>query len=158
MSARLVLSTATPATRDGLAQAAALAVVAARGGERPALLVALEREPRRRPATLLASPAARELEAALREAVPASVARGHFCLVSLPDEPSSLDQIPALAAAHAGVTVAQVPPGLWQSGLELGCRGGLLRAEASRATARSPGSWPAICAAAASRRGSRLGR
>jgi hypothetical protein len=133
MSGRLILSTATPGTRDGLAQAATVGVAAAHGGERPALLVALEREPRRRPATLLASPAARELERALRDAgVSAAVARGHICLASLADEPESLDSIELLAGAHEGVTIAHLPAPMWERGLGPHCSAGLLRAELPR--------------------------
>jgi hypothetical protein len=133
MSGRLIVSTATPGTRDGLSQAAAVGVAAAHGGERPALLVALEREPRRRPATLLASPAARELERVLRDAgVSAAVARGHLCFVSLAAEPESLESMDLLAGVHEGVTVAHLPGSMWQRALGPECGAGLLRAELPR--------------------------
>jgi hypothetical protein len=136
MSAAVVLSTETAGTRDGLAQAAAVAVSAA-GGQHAALLVALEDEPRRRPGTLLAAPEARRLEVRLRGGgFETASARGHLCQVSLPAGPEALDSLaPIRDLAGEGLVVFHLPARLWPAALELGCAGlraGLLRARLPR--------------------------
>ena len=132
----LVLSSAAPGARDGLAYAAAIAVAAARSGRGPALLAAFEAEPQRRSASLLAAPEARDLEAELRAAEIGPVsARGHICRLGLPAEKDSLLALAEfLERDAAGTAVAQLPGGLWTEALACSpsCRGGLLRAELPR--------------------------
>jgi hypothetical protein len=105
--------------RDSLALAAALAVEAEPVGRGPVLLVELWPEPRRRPATLLCAPAARELEAELRGlGMPAS-ARGRFCHLGVEEEGEALDRLAAaLPECGAKVAVVRVPPVLWVPALE----------------------------------------
>jgi hypothetical protein len=130
----IVLCTEAAGARDGLAQAAAVAVAAA-GREGAALLVALEAEPRRRSGTLLAAPGARELEEAARAAGFATAsARGHLCVVSLPAADESIDALEALEALAAGRPVfASVPGKLWGAALAVsGAVAGLLSARLPR--------------------------
>jgi hypothetical protein len=134
----MIVSTEAAGSRDGLAQAAAVAVSVAQAHGR-ALLVALEDEPRRRPGTLLAAPGARRLEAGLRAAgFETASARGHLCHLSLPageDALATLDTLSGNGAADDRAVVVHLPATLWQPALDgpaAGAAGGLLRASLPR--------------------------
>ena len=105
--------------RDSLALAAAVAVEAECAREVPTAMVELRPEPRRRAATLLCSPAARAIEAALREAgLPAS-ARGRVCHLSAAEDEEAFGAVgAALAAAGAEVAVVHVCGALWIPAIE----------------------------------------
>jgi transglycosylase-like protein with SLT domain/D-alanyl-D-alanine carboxypeptidase-like protein len=130
----IVLCTEAAGARDGLAQAAAVAVAAA-GRDGASLLVALEAEPRRRSGTLLAAPGARKLEEAARAAgFSTASARGHLCVVSLPAEEESVGALKELEAIAGGRPVfASVPGSLWSDALAVpGAVAGLLSARLPR--------------------------
>jgi hypothetical protein len=120
--------------RDCLAVAATVAVEAGDATRSASVLLAeLASEPRRRAATLLCSPGAREIEAFLRGGGLAAAARGRFCHLCLDDEEESLDQLAAaLPGCRAGLAVVQVPGDLWVRALEsrLEPSGGILVADA----------------------------
>lgn len=100
--------------RDSLALAAAVAVEAECSLEVPTALVELRPEPRRRAATLLCSPAARQVEAGLRDAGLMASARGRVCHLSVADDEDGLGKVAvALTAGGVGIAVVQVPGGLW---------------------------------------------
>jgi hypothetical protein len=133
---RVVLVSATGGRRSS-ALAAAVAVEAAagfEGAESAALLCEIEKEPRRRPATMLAAPGARRLESALRAGGLAASARGHLCQLGLEDDDGALENL-SVAAAEADLVVAAIPASLWTPALEwepLGVTGGLLLADLPR--------------------------
>jgi len=121
----------------GISIAAAVAAIAAAGGL-PALMVEAGTAPRPTRATLLCSPAARELERRLSTAgCGSAVARGAVCFLSLP---AGDDLFERAAAAFelvppAGACVAFVAQGLWQDALgdpELQPTGALLNADLDR--------------------------
>jgi hypothetical protein len=118
--------------RESLSTAAAVAVEAEVASGRPALLAELSPDSRRRPATLLCSPAARALEAELRGAgLPAS-ARGRLCHLRVSADEEGLAQLATvLPVCGAELAVVQVPPLLWTPALEAGLelRGALLLAD-----------------------------
>jgi hypothetical protein len=83
------------------------------------ILAVAEPELRRRRPSLLAAPAARELEASLREAGLAATARGHLCHLPVLADDAGLRELPgALAAAGADLVVLDLPPELWTEALE----------------------------------------
>ena len=110
-SARATL-VVTGADRGGaLALAAAVASEAAAVSGRAALLAELGDEARRRPATLLAAPASRELESRLRGAGVACSARGHICHLGAEAGEEDLERVGLLAeAAGAEMVVIALPP------------------------------------------------
>src|SRR5262245_46462374 len=116
--------------------AAALAVEGALLAPRPVLLAECSVEPRRRRATALASPRARELEALLREAGIAASARGHLCHLGVPADAGGLAELEAAAGLAGGaLVVVDVPARLWSQALErpgLQPRAGLLLVELPR--------------------------
>lgn len=120
---------ATGSDRGGaVSLAAAVAAEAAAPGGRAVLVAELGDEARRRPATLLASPPARELEAALREAGAACSARGHFCHLGEQASAEGLERVEALAlVAGAELLVVSLPPRLWGAALEAEPYGGARR-------------------------------
>src|SRR5918994_3922867 len=134
MTPGMVLVSGSPLGGPSLPLAAALAVEAAQAGPGPVLLAELTPEPRQRAATLLAAPAARALEASLRESGLSAAARGHLCHLAVPASAEGLAEL-AGAAAAAAVCVAQVPGGLWTVALEYGelaLRGGLVLVDPPR--------------------------
>ncbi|MEK6276986.1 MAG: transglycosylase SLT domain-containing protein [Actinomycetota bacterium] len=132
-----LLVTSVGGARGGDALAAAIAVAAAEG-ERPTLLIEVGLPARARRATLLASPAARELEERLAgTAAGDAVARGLVCQLGLPVCPEVLDRAAAAVELlpRSGACVLHVAPNLWQEALAhrgLCVRGALLRAELPR--------------------------
>ncbi len=112
----------TGSDRSGaLALAAAVAVEAAATRGRAVLLAELGEEVRRRPATLLAAPPARELERTLRDAGVRCAARGHLCHLGAGASEEELERAGGLAAAAgAEVLVVAVPPELWGAALRSG--------------------------------------
>ena len=82
MSAATILATGS-GTRGGLSLAAGVAVEAAAATGARTLLVEVAEGARRRGATLLSTPAARELEDSLRIAGWSGSARGHLCHLAL---------------------------------------------------------------------------
>lgn len=142
MTAVVALVSGTRA-RDGLAVAATVAVEAECALMTPTVLAEMRAEPRRRPATLLCSPAARRMETALRDAGLMASARGRVCHLSVGDANAELDELAAaLYLCGAGVAVVQLPGSMWIPALEsaLGPAGGALVAD--------PGSERALAALA----------
>ena len=133
MSPRLVLASRTAGGGPVLPLAAAVAVEAALGIGRGVVLAEAGEEPRRRAASLLASPSARELEASLRDAGLAASARGHLCHLPVTADPAGLEELPgALSAAGVELAVLCLPARLWRGALEregLGTVAGLLAVE-----------------------------
>jgi hypothetical protein len=136
MTPPVVLATELHEGSGGLAVCAAVAVEisgwssAERGG---ALLVEVAALRARRP-TLLASPAARELEDGLREAGFDQVAaRGRLCWLSLNGEDpfAGLEEVVLGTKQSAQVTIVAVPSALWPEAIEWAPRpaAGLLRAD-----------------------------
>lgn len=119
--------------RGSLALAASLAAEVAAESERGVLLAELAHEPRRRSTTLLASPAARELERALRDRGSRASARGHFCHLGAAPEPDDSPSISSLAdGAGVELLIMHVAPELWASVIDspgLGPEAGLLLAD-----------------------------
>jgi Transglycosylase SLT domain/D-alanyl-D-alanine carboxypeptidase len=70
--------------------------------------------------SLLASPAARDLAAALvgAEDPEPAVSRGHVVVTALPPEPVSLARLERLRAGCPGSVVARLPAGLWPEAIE----------------------------------------
>ena len=134
MTPAVVLVSGSPFGGSSLPLAAALAVEAAQTSSGPALLAELAAEPRRRAPTLFAAPAARGLEATLREAGLRAAARGHLCHLAAPASAEGLAEL-AGAASASTVCVARVPGGLWTLALDYGeleIRGGLVLVELPR--------------------------
>jgi hypothetical protein len=125
--------------RETVALASAFAVEAARElGPRVLLAETGDDEggQRRRGPTLLASPAARELEDGLRQRGLGASARGHVCHLRVEPGVEAVGDLPATAAAvGAELLVACVPPGDWLPALDAGAlrpRGVLLLVELPR--------------------------
>jgi hypothetical protein len=123
--------------RSSLSLAAAVAVEIGSGGGTPTLLAELGPAARRRPATLLAAPAARRLEDSLRAAGHRGSARGHLCHLALQgEEDDPLDVLcRAVDESDTEVVVAHLPGALWVPALEsrsLGAVGGCILVELPR--------------------------
>lgn len=130
-----VLATATAGASGSEALAAALATcMAAEGGA--ALLVEVGAAAQRRRPTLLASPAARELEQRLGGTADGAAARGVLCHLAAGDGDEGLRRAAEALAAAGGVPcVVHVAPELWLAALEhpgLAARGALIRADVPR--------------------------
>jgi hypothetical protein len=105
--------------RDSLALAAAIAVEAECARGAPTVLAELRAEPRRRAATLLCSPAARELEEVLRAAGLYASARGRVCHLCATDDEEALGTVGAeLRACGAGIAIMHLPGRLWVPALD----------------------------------------
>ena len=122
--------------RGSLALAATLSVEAARATGAGVLLAEVGPSKARRPTTLLASPAARKLESALRAGGYHASARGHLCHLGVQPDAAALAELGGAAqAADARLLVVHLPPGLWREGLDaeaLEPSGGLLLVELPR--------------------------
>ena len=122
--------------RGSLALAATLSVEAARATGAGVLLAEVGPSQARRPTTLLASPAARELESALRAGGHQASARGHLCHLGVQPDAAALAELGGAAqAADARLLVVHLRPGLWREGLDaeaLEPSGGLLLVELPR--------------------------
>jgi D-alanyl-D-alanine carboxypeptidase len=111
---RLVLASESPGGRGGIATCAAVAVALAAESTGAVLIAEIGAERPRRP-TMLASEAARSLEAALGAAgFPSAAARGRVCWLGLPDK-GWHDELQRALALEGGaeVVVAFVPGELW---------------------------------------------
>ena len=107
--------------RASLGLAAAVAVEGAALTGAATLLVEIGEPARRRSPTLLAAPAARRIEDALRRRGLRGSARGHICHLALPNAAESLDTTAsAIAAAEAELAVVHLPGSLWVPALESG--------------------------------------
>jgi hypothetical protein len=132
-----LLVTGVGEARGSEALAAAIAVAAAED-ERPALLVEVCSAERSRRATLLASPAARELEQRLAGEVPGTpVARGLLCHLALESGDEVLDQAAAAVERlpRSAACVVHLAPEHWQEALGhrgIGPHAALLRADLPR--------------------------
>jgi hypothetical protein len=120
-----------------VALAASIAVEVSAVGGIPTLLAELGPSARRRPTTLLASPAARGLEDRLRSTGWPASARGHLCHLALTGEGGdALEELAdALSEVEPEVVVAQMPGKLWVPALEaerLGAVGGCVLLELPR--------------------------
>ena len=135
MSAAAILVTGS-GRRGSLALAAAVAVEAAAASGARTLLVEVATAARRRGATLLSTPAARELEDSLRIAGWSGSARGHLCHLALDTEDEPLETLGAtMLEGGAELVVAHLPAGLWVPALdcdEIGALGGLIVVELPR--------------------------
>ena len=136
MGAATVLVTGSE-RRAALALAAAVAAEVGASGGAPVLLAELGPAARRRPATLLASPAARRIEEELRSSDRSGSARGHLCHLALTEEDGEPVESLAGALAETGaeVVVAQVPGALWVPALEsprVGALGGCVLVDLPR--------------------------
>jgi Transglycosylase SLT domain/D-alanyl-D-alanine carboxypeptidase len=113
-----------------LGLAGAVAVEAAVLTGAGTLLVEVGDAARRRGPTLVASPGARRIEAALREGGRRASARGQICHLAVAGEAEPLeDAAGAISASGAELAVIHLPGGLWVPGLEaadLGVSGGCL--------------------------------
>jgi hypothetical protein len=129
MSAATILATGS-GRRGSLALAAAVAVEAAAATGARTLLVEVAEGARRRTATLLSTPAARELEDSLRIAGWAGSARGHLCHLALDAAGEPIEELGATTAeGGADLVVAHLPATLWVPALdrdEIGALGGLI--------------------------------
>jgi hypothetical protein len=107
--------------RAGLGLAAAVAVEGAALTGAATLLVEIGESAHRRAPTLLAAPAARRAEQALRHQGLRGSARGHICHLALPHADRSLDTVgSAIAAAEAELAVVHLPGALWVPALQSG--------------------------------------
>jgi hypothetical protein len=135
MSAATILATGS-GRRGSLALAAAVAVEAAAATGARTLLVEVADGTRRRGATLLSAPAARELEDSLRIAGWSGSARGHLCHLALGADDEPLETLGAtMLEGGAELAVAHLPAGLWVPALdsdEIGAVGGLIVVELPR--------------------------
>jgi hypothetical protein len=122
--------------RAALALAAGVGVEVAAAAQVPVLLAEVSEAPRRRGPTLLASPGARELEAALRREGAPAAARGHLCHLAAEASEEGLALLAGgIAAAPDAPAVIHLPGGLWVAALAheaLAADGGLLLAELPR--------------------------
>ncbi len=125
MSAPVILAGGLPGAGGELAAAAAVAVAIAsrpgREGTAPRAVLFVEVGSRRaRGPTMLASPAARELERALRDADLEAAARGHVTWLGLGEGPDWLERLGSALefAGEAGAAVVHVPPAQWREALE----------------------------------------
>jgi hypothetical protein len=118
--AAAILVAGAPGAGPPLPVAAAIAVESALAADQSVLLAEAAAQPRRRPATLLAAPRARELEASLREAGFAATARGHFCHLAVSADGEGLAVLEAAGAlAEEAIAVVELPPALWAEALRL---------------------------------------
>jgi hypothetical protein len=135
----VVLATSVGGAGGGAALAAAVGVAAATAEpERPRAvsLVDLDRSPRSRGPTMLASAPARELEDAVRALgarFTAAAARGHLVQLAIPGD-DGLDRVAELLAARppASLVIVHVPEELWSRAIEdrrLTPSAGLLQAD-----------------------------
>ena len=135
MTAATILATGTR-RRGSLALAAAVAVEAAAATGARTLLVEVAEGSRRRGATLLSTPAARELEDSLRIAGWSGSARGHLCHLALGTDGRPLDALgETMLEGGAELVVAHLPAALWVPALdsdEIGALGGLIVVELPR--------------------------
>ena len=135
MSAAAILATGG-GRRGSLALAAGVAVEAAAATGARTLLVEVAAGARRRGATLLSAPAARELEDSLRIAGWSGSARGHVCHLGLDAENEPLETLGAtMLEGGAELVVAHLPTELWVPALdreEIGALGGLILVELPR--------------------------
>ena len=105
--------------RGSLALAATLSVEAARATGAGVLLAKVGPSQARRPTTLLASPAARELESALRAGGHQASARGYLCHLGVQPDAAALAELGGAAqAADTRLLVVHLRPGLWPEGLD----------------------------------------
>jgi Transglycosylase SLT domain/D-alanyl-D-alanine carboxypeptidase/Putative Flp pilus-assembly TadE/G-like len=129
MSAATILATGS-GRRGSLALAAAVAVEAAAATGARTLLVEVAKGARRRTATLLSTPAARELEDTLRIAGWSGSARGHLCHLALDAAGEPIEELGATTAeGGAELVVAHLPATLWVPAFdrdEIGALGGLI--------------------------------
>ena len=121
----MILAGGLPGAGGELAAAAAVAVAIAsrpgREGTAPRAVLFVEVGSRRaRGPTMLASPAARELERALRDADLEAAARGHVTWLGLGEGPDWLERLGSALelAGEAGAAVVHVPPAQWREALE----------------------------------------
>jgi hypothetical protein len=113
-----VLATGTD-RRLSLGLAAAVAVEAAALTGAGTLLIELGERAQRRGPTLLAAPAARRLEEALRSAGRRASARGHLCHLALADPGDDLAELTAvISGSGAELAVVHLPGPLWVPALE----------------------------------------
>jgi hypothetical protein len=115
----VVLATTVGGAAGAKAAAAALACAASEP-DRAVLLVDLTDASPPRP-SLLATAGARKLEERLAAHLPdaAVASRGRFCQLTLPADPSGIEQLPtALPLARASAAVVHLPPPLLRSALE----------------------------------------
>ncbi len=122
---------ATGADRGpSLGLAAAVAVEAAALTGAGTLFIEVGEDARRRAPTLLASPAARGIEGALRAGGRRASARGHLCHLALVGEAEPVGEVAgALAVSEAELAVVHVPGRLWVPAVaaeELAVSGGCL--------------------------------
>jgi Transglycosylase SLT domain/D-alanyl-D-alanine carboxypeptidase len=137
MTPPLVLATDAGGAGGGLAEAAAMAVaVAVSDRSAGVLMVEVTDEGRRRRPTLLASDAARDLQAALGASGLGrlAVARGNLCWLTLGVDDDPLEALEELVreALPCLLVVAHLPAALWARALErpgLAVAGGLVRAD-----------------------------
>jgi Transglycosylase SLT domain/D-alanyl-D-alanine carboxypeptidase len=107
--------------RPSLALAAAVAVEGAALTGAGTLLLELGEDAQRRSPTLLAAPAARRIEEALRREGRRASARGQFCHLALPDSGDGLDVAgAAIVAAEPELVVIHLPGRLWVPALDSG--------------------------------------
>jgi len=136
MSAATILATGSGGRRGSLALAAAVAVEAAAATGARTLLVEVGEGARRRGATLLSTPAARELEDSLRIAGWPGSARGHLCHLALGTDGEPLEALGAtMLEGGAELVVAHLPAALWVPALDsdaIGALGGLIVVELPR--------------------------
>ena len=103
--------------RASLGLAAAVAVEGAALTGAGTLLVELGEGAQRRSPTLLAAPASRRIEEALRREGMRGSARGHICHLAAPDAKTGAAAV-AAAAGEAEIVVVNVPGRLWVPALE----------------------------------------
>ena len=115
---RAILATGSDG-RLSLGLAAGVAVEAAVLTGAATLLVEVGERAQRRGPTLLASPAARRLEVALRAAGHRAAARGHICHLALPDPGEELAELTgAISRSRAELAVIHLPARLWVPALD----------------------------------------
>ncbi|HYU14514.1 MAG TPA: hypothetical protein VEL05_00515, partial [Candidatus Acidoferrum sp.] len=135
MSAAAILATGS-GRRGSLALAAAVAVEAAAATGARTLFVEIAEGARRRGATLLSTPAARELEDSLRVAGWSGSARGHICHLALGADDEPIETLGATTQeSGAELVVGHLPAALWVPALdcdEIGALGGLIVVELPR--------------------------
>jgi hypothetical protein len=107
--------------RASLGLAAAVGVEGAALTRAGSLLVQVGEGAQRRSPTLLAAPAARRIEEALRREGLRGSARGHICHLPVPELGEALD-LTQTAAAEAELVVVHLPGELWVPALESGLR------------------------------------
>jgi Transglycosylase SLT domain/D-alanyl-D-alanine carboxypeptidase len=112
-SSPLIVATALPGAAGGLAVAAAVAAVSARGGLVPDGVIVCEVAAAARRPTLVSAATARELEARLRPEIRAA-ARGAVCWASLAPD-SWREGLGACRRAGASLVVAFLAPEQWRA-------------------------------------------